>query len=190
MYATTFLRTSIAVSLVLAFGALGGSAHASAASPEPDEPSCTEILVQLDGKIDSAVARSGDVFRFHSIDTIVAADGTTIPHNTRGYGIVAFASSAGAHGKPGDLIIEARYLDLPDHAPYQIAIDALSQNSRATGPTGNAAPGLSAIPLPFVGTAVGAFDYFHAGKNAVIASGSRFDVVPVGDLSHGLRCAL
>jgi hypothetical protein len=185
-----FLRLPLAVALGAALIPAAASARVEPTPLASEPPACTLILVQLDGRIDSANAHAGDVFRFHSIDTIVTSDGVTIPNNTRGYGIVAFASSAGAHGKPGDLIVEARYLDVAEHGPYHVMIDALSQTSRATGPTGNAAPALSAIPLPFVGAAIGAFDYFHAGKNAVIASGTRFDVVPVDNLSHGLRCSL
>ena len=49
------------------------------------------------------------------------------------------------------------------------------------------------MPIPFVGLAVGAFNYFHAGSNVVVPVGYRFAVTPVGgNLAGGpaaFRCS-
>ncbi len=154
------------------------------AAPHP----CTSIPVQLIDTIDTAKARTGDIFRFQTIDTIIANDGISIPRGATGYGVVTFASAAGAHGKAGDLVVEVRYIEIPSHGQYQVTIDSESTSAVQAGATHNVSTSVAAIPVPYVGTAVGAFNYFHAGKNAVIKAGSRFIVVPVGNLEFGKRC--
>jgi hypothetical protein len=159
-------------------------------SPTPRPDPCPVIPVELTDKLDTARARTGDVFHFRTIDTIVLPDHVTIPLNTTGYGVVAFAETAGAHGKSGNLIIEARYIDVPQLGQYQVTIDSVATSAVLNGKSGNVASGLSILPLPFVGTAVGAFNYLHAGKNAVVNPGTRFSIVPVGDLRTRKECGL
>lgn len=138
--------------------------------------------------IDSASAKPGDVFRFRTIDTIVAPGGVTIPRNAVGYGIVTAAVAAGAHGRSGSVLIEARYIAA--HGQYQVAIDSVASAASQSGASGNVASGVGALPVPFVGSAVGTYNYLHAGKNAALHPGFRFVVVPVADLAHPPRCAL
>jgi hypothetical protein len=151
---------------------------------------CSAIPVELTDTLDTATVRTGDIFHFRTIDTIVPIDNVKVPRYATGYGLVAFASPAGAHGKSGSLIIEARYVNVPGHGQYQVAIDSVATSAVLDGRSGNVASGVGLLPLPFVGTAVGAFNYLHAGKNAVVAAGTRFVVVPVGNLKTRARCAL
>jgi hypothetical protein len=161
---------------------------AALASPAAARLPCTSIPVVLVDTLDSGTARTGDTFRFRTIDTIVAGK-VTIPGNAIGYGIVSYASPAGAHGKGGDLLVEARYIDLGPRGQYQVMIDSVATTANKAGASGNVSAGVGSI-IPYVGTAVGAFNYLHAGKNAVIRAGFRFVVVPVAGLARGLRCAL
>lgn len=161
-----------------------------AASPTPRPDPCPVIPVELTDKLDTGQVRTGDVFHFRTIDTIELPDKVTIPLDTTGYGIIAYAEPAGAHGKGGDMIIEARYIDVPHHGQYQVTIDSVATSAVLNGKTGNVASGIGIVPLPFVGTAVGAFNYIHAGKNAVVTPGTRFSIVPVGNLSNRVHCAL
>jgi hypothetical protein len=172
--------------------AAGGSAFAGPRSIDPAAPldSCTAIPVELTDTLDTASARTGDVFHFRTIDTIVPPDNVTIPRNSAGYGVVAFAEAAAAHGKPGALIVEARYIVIPHRRQYQVMIDSVATSAVLNGTSGNVGSGLGIIPLPFVGTAVNAFNYLHAGKNAVIRPGTRFTVVPTGNLQTQRRCRL
>jgi hypothetical protein len=172
-------------------GALGGSEPLEpAASPAARLEACTSIPVELTDTLDTGRARTGDIFHFRTIDTIVPSAKVTIPRNSAGYGVVAFAAAAGAHGKGGALIIEARYIDVPRRGQYQVTIDSIATSAVLNGNTGNVASGLGILPLPFVGTAVNAFNYLHAGKNAVVKPGTRFTVVPVGDLRTRRPCQL
>lgn len=139
--------------------------------------------------LDTGRQRTGDVFRFSTIGITVTPDLVTVPRNAAGYGLVTYASSAGAHGRGGNLIIEARYIAIPNHAPLQVTIDSNASSAVSNGSSGNLSGGVGLVPLPFVGTIVGAFNYLHAGKNAVVPAGSRFVVVPVGSLATKKRCS-
>jgi hypothetical protein len=190
------LATTTIASLIIASDPPAGAAFFAKKSAEPTssptlrpEP-CPVIPVELTDQLDTGRAHTGDVFHFRTIDTIVLPDHVTIRLNATGHGLIAFAEAAGAHGKSGDLIIEARYIDVPGHGQYQVTIDSVATSAVLNGKSGNAASGLSIVPLPFVGTAVGAFNYIHAGKNAVVNPGTRFSVVPVGDLKTRKLCAL
>ena len=174
--------------MLLALLLLLGGASAPSYGAEA-RPVCTSIPVTLVDTLDSGKVRSGDTFRFRTIDTIVAPGNVTLPRNATGYGIVAYASAAGAHGKGGDLLVEARYIDLGARGHYQVTIDSVAVAANRTGASGNVSAGVGSF-IPYVGTAVGAFNYFHAGRNAVIRAGFRFVVVPVGSLARGMRCAL
>ena len=180
-----------AIRFIAALGIAIALQPASPARAADVLPVCTAIPVVLDDTLDSGKVHAGDVFRFHTIDTIVVNARLTVPANAVGYGIVAAAVAAGAHGKGGDLAVEARYIDLRAHGRFPVMIDGVGSSAVSqAGRSGNVASGIGSVPLPFVGTAVGAFNYLHAGKNAVIRSGLRFAVVPVPDLSRGLGCSL
>jgi len=189
-----FVRGAVVVTLasILAFAGAGGRAFAARQPLEPASPleSCTAIPVELTDTLDTGSARTGDVFHFRTIDTIVPPDNVTIPRNSAGYGVVVFAEAAAAHGKPGALIVEARYIVLPHRRQYQVSIDSVATSAVLNGNSGNVGSGLGIIPLPFVGTAVNAFNYLHAGKNAVIRPGTRFIVIPMGNLQTQRRCRL
>jgi hypothetical protein len=161
----------------------------AAAAPAPVAlPTCASIPVELMDKIDSAKAAAGDRFRFRAIETVVLPDRTRIERGTTGYGVVEYASPAGAHAKPGQLVLEARYFTAPHATDLQVTVDAAASSELHSGSTGNAPGIVGAVPIPFVGIAVGAFNFFHAGKNVTIPVGYRFAVTPVGDLSKLHRC--
>jgi hypothetical protein len=151
---------------------------------------CTSIPVELSDLLDSAKVRPGAVFRFRTIDTILAAGGIALPRDATGYGIVTAVAAAGSHGRAGALSIEARYIDLRRHGQFQVMIDTIASSAMQNGSTGNVPSGITVLPIPFAGTAIGAFNYLHAGKNVAIKPGFRFVVVPVDDLDRGIRCAL
>ncbi len=41
---------------------------------------------------------------------------------------------------------------------------------------------VSAVPIPGIGFAAGAFNYLTPGKNITLPTGTRFEVIPVGAL--------
>ncbi|HEV3086124.1 MAG TPA: hypothetical protein VGX96_02780 [Candidatus Elarobacter sp.] len=171
--------------LVLAAAALPLGAQTSADQGDARRP-CAYALVAMEDGVDSAKAKSGDVFRFVLVDTVTTSDGTTVPQGTRGYGIVANASHAGSGGRGGYLALETRFFVLDDGRHVQAIIDRVNdQASSALGASGNA-PGILGL-IPIVGYAVGGYDSLHHGKDATIPRGTRVGVF-VGDDAGLYNC--
>lgn len=142
-------------------------------------PPCRHALVAIEDTVDSAKAKSGDVFRFRLAEVTSAPDGSIIPVGTLGYGVVANASHAERGGRGGYLALEARFLVLGDGRHMPAIIDRFTDAaSSAVGATANA-PGLLGM-IPIVGYAVGGYDSLHHGKDATIPAGTRVGVF-IGD---------
>jgi hypothetical protein len=172
--------------------AIAAPATASPDRPAPaspattrELPACNTIPVELVDKLDSGTAHVGDRFRFRAIDTVLTRDRVRITSGTIGYGLVTYASAAGAHAKAGTMLVEARYFALPKGRQYQVTIDTEISHS---GSNRNAPGIVGAIPVPFMGVAVGAFNYFHAGSNVTVPTGYHFNVTPVGSLGSDPNC--
>ena len=139
---------------------------------------CTVIAVEMMDEVDSSDARPGDFFRFETVNAVTAGAKVVIPARTMGEGVVAVASPAGRESRAGTLVLEPRYLVLPSGSHVGVV---LNHNTDSLDKAGGGAgiPGyLGAIPIPGVGLAIGAFDYFHRGKNIVVKRGTLFTVFP------------
>jgi len=148
---------------------------------------CTVVAVQMMESIDSADARPGDFFRFETVNAVTSGAKVVIPARTMGYGVVAVASPAGRNAHPGTLVLEPRYLMLPDGTHLGVVLNHNSDTIDRSGPS-DAIPGyLGAIPVIGVGAAIGAFNYFHKGKDVVVPRGTVFTVFP-GDDPSVERC--
>ena len=170
---------------MLAASLLAALATLAASEGRAELPACTVIPVELLDTLDSGKAQVGDHFHFQALDTVVTHDRVTVEKGTVGYGMITWVQSAGAHAKAGELMAEARYFALPHNRQYQVTVD---YNAAHRGSNRNA-PGLvGAAPVPFLGVAVGAFNYFHAGANVVIPRGYIFAVMPVGSLGGAPKC--
>jgi hypothetical protein len=152
----------------------------SAAAPLSPLPPCPALRVELQTKLDSGTAQVGDIFGFRTIDTVTLPTGQRIAAGTRGYGLVGGAVAAGAHGKSGALLLESRYLRLPGWSRLDVSIGSGTMESR--GANASIPSLVTAVPIPGIGLAAGAFNYLSAGKNIVIPVGTRFEVVPVGSI--------
>lgn len=163
------------------------SQAAAVAAPSPP-PTCSSIPVELLDDLNSGTVKTGDHFKFRALETVVTGDKTTIHAGTIGLGLLEYVTPAGAHGHPGGFLLEARYFMLPHGREFQVTVDALATNEMHSGSTRNA-PGIAnAVPLPFIGLVVGAFNFLHAGANVDVPPGYRFAVTPVGDLGNDTRC--
>jgi hypothetical protein len=149
------------------------------AQTAPDtRPPCRHVLVSMDDTVDSAKAKSGDVFRFRLVDAATAPDGTPMPVGTLGYGVVANSSHAERGGRGGYLALETRFFLVGDRHVPAIIDRYTDVASSAVGATANA-PGLLGM-IPIVGYAVGGYDSLHHGKDATIQAGTRVGVF-IGD---------
>jgi hypothetical protein len=170
-------RFQSATLLCGALALLGAAAHSSNLDP------CTVIAVQMMDKVDSAEARPGDFFRFETINAVTSGAAIVIPARTMGEGIVAVASAAGREAHGGVLVLEPRYLVLPNGRHLDVVLNHNTASLDEAGAS-NGIPGyLGAIPVPGVGAAVGAFNYFRHGKNIVVPRGATFTVFPSDDPS-------
>jgi hypothetical protein len=142
---------------------------------------CTVVAVQMMDTVDSTDARPGDFFRFETVNAVTSGATVVVPARTMGEGMVAVASPAGRDARPGTLVLEPRYLILPNGHHLNVVLnhntDSLIESGR-----NDAVPGyLGAIPLFGVGAAIGVFNYFRKGKNIVVPRGTMFSVFPSDD---------
>ena len=145
---------------------------------------CTIVAVQMMESVDSSTARPGDFFRFETVNAVTSGADVAIPQRTMGYGIVAVAAPAGPHdARPGTLVLEPRYLLLPDGRHMGVVLNHNTDGLARAG-ANSAIPGyLGAIPVPGVGAAIGIFNYFRKGKNIVVPRGTIFTIFPSDDPS-------
>lgn len=143
---------------------------------------CTIVAVQMMDGVDSSTARPGDFFRFETVNAVTSGVAVAIPQRTMGYGVVAVASPAGPHdARPGTLVLEPRYLVLPDGRHLGVVLNHNTDGLERAG-ANSAIPGyLGAIPVPGVGAAIGIFNYFRKGKNIVVPRGTLFTIFPNDD---------
>ncbi|HEX3466890.1 MAG TPA: hypothetical protein VHT05_02195 [Candidatus Elarobacter sp.] len=146
---------------------------------EPDtRPACVRTDVVMTTTVDTAHALSGDSFGFKTVDPARAPDGTAIPPGTPGYGVVAISQHAQRGGRGGYVVIEARFLLLPnEHVP--VTIDwTTAARATATGSSRNI-PGIAGA-IPFVGYVLGPYGFIHHGKDIAIEPGTKIPVL-IGD---------
>lgn len=142
---------------------------------------CTVLAVQTIDAVDSSSAQPGDFFRFRTINALTAANRIVIPAHELGWGIVAIASPAGRSGRAGTLVLEPRYLILHDGTKLGVVLDHKPGDLAQSGAS-NSLPGyLGAIPVPGFGVAIGAFNYFHRGKDITVPKGTIFAIFPSDD---------
>ena len=128
-----------------------------------DRPACVRSIVEMTSDVDSAHARSGDSFQFKNLEAVHAPDGTLVPAETPGFGVVAIAQHAQRGGRGG----------------YVVTIDwTTAARATATGSSRDI-PGIVGA-IPFVGYVLGPYGFIHHGSDVTIAHGTRLPVL-VGD---------
>jgi hypothetical protein len=144
---------------------------------------CTVVAVQMMESVDSSDARPGDFFRFETVNAVTSGAKIVIPARTMGYGLVAVASPAGRGARPGTLVLEPRYLLMPDGTRLGVVLNHNTDSLAKSGATDSIPGYLGAIPLFGVGAAIGVFNYFRKGKNIVVPRGTVFTLFPSDDPS-------
>ena len=145
-------------------------------------PPCTVIDAVLDDELDSGSARVGAPVHF-----TVAADPATGTAE-RGYGVVGFVRGARRGGSPGQIGIEARFVERADgtHVPATLVRLGGVAADVVDGRTRNAPVALAAVgafrPTPYQIAAgvIGAYGALHFGTQAVLPRGTPLRVV-LGD---------
>ncbi len=77
----------------------------------PDLKAGTLLDLEIDQVVSSRTSKDGDQFPLHLAEPVLRDGVILIPAGTRGVGEVIHVGHAGLAGRPGELIITARYLD-------------------------------------------------------------------------------
>ena len=72
----------------------------------------TPVTIEIVDAITSKIAKPGDTFHIRLAQPLIVAGRIAIPAGTTGSGVVIHAAKARAGGKPGELILAARTLNL------------------------------------------------------------------------------
>jgi hypothetical protein len=144
---------------------------------------CTVVAVEMMESVDSSDARPGDFFRFETVNAVTSGAQVAIPARTMGYGVVAVAAPAGRDARPGTLVLEPRYLMLPDGKRLGVVLNHNTDPLDKSGASDSIPGYLGAIPILGVGAAIGIFNYFRKGKDIVVPRGTIFSIFPSDDPS-------
>ena len=91
-------------------------------APEPPVtvPALTRVEVKLEEQISSKTNHTGDRFRLTIANDVYVGEFLAIPAGSAGEGEVVHATPAGLGGKPGELILAARFVSC-GRKPYPVA---------------------------------------------------------------------
>ncbi len=155
------------------------SAAPRALPPRHRGRECPTVDVALSGTIDSKHARPGDRFQFVTLETI-HVDLKPIPRGTRGAGFIETLAHSRGNGRPGYLVLDARYLLMANggHIPASFTPGSDGQTAAFVAAGTTDAPGLLGYTPLIAATSI--YNLFHHGKDAALIRGSRVPII-VGD---------
>lgn len=136
-------------------------------------PKNTLINVEVTDLVTTRTAVIDDTFNLKLVDPVMLNGAVVIPAGTIGKGVVIDAGKPGIGGKPGKLVVSARYLDLNGR---QIPIRALKLDLTARSNSGQAVA---------VTMAIGMAGLLVTGGHMEIQSGMRGTAKLVNDFVPG-----
>jgi hypothetical protein len=178
--------TCLAASATLAQEAAPATEPAPAAEPAPVAspvptpapapafvPKNTMITVEVTDLVTTRTAAADDTFNLKLAEPVMLNGAVVIPAGTMGKGVVIDAGKPGIGGKPGKLVVSARYLDLNGR---QVPIRALKLELTSQSNTGKAVA---------VGMAIGMAGLLVAGGHMEIQPGMRGTAKLISDFVPG-----
>jgi hypothetical protein len=145
---------------------------------------CVEADARLDVEVSTVKNVAGDAFWFTTIGDIAATKKyPAVPKGSRGYGVIAYATHAGAGGKSGTIILEPRFVALDDGRRVPIMSNPAGDQRVQSGKSKNApsVPGF----VPGIGLMFGGYNAFHRGKEVVLPKGTPLLLLVGDDLASG-----
>jgi hypothetical protein len=107
--------------LVLLFAGSGVVMEDAPAAVDPETPgtlvtvpALTPLYVRIDAELSSKKSRNGDRFPIHVDEDVRIGDVVVIPAGSVGEGEVIHAAKSGGGGKPGELLVAARFIRVGD----------------------------------------------------------------------------
>ncbi|MGZ3275403.1 MAG: DUF2846 domain-containing protein [Caulobacteraceae bacterium] len=154
------LAAGLGVAALLGTGIARAQPPVSTPVAEADQPCCrvpagAPVAVQLVDPIDTAHAKTGDLFKLRLAAPLIVDGQVILPVGTTGVGQVIQSSGPGIGGKGAKLVVSAEYLDVPGG---QVKLGGMQltgtgkDHTKASGALGLA--GLAFMPLGIVGIAV------------------------------------
>lgn len=148
--------------------ALPGTVEATVVSTAPTTPvpACQalcaglEVELELAEPVGSERHKNGDRFRLRLATPLVLDGAVIVPAGTPGVGEVIHAQSSRGGGKPGELLLAARFLELPDGP---LALRAMKLAARGQDKAG------AALATSFV---AGPFAMFMHGREIEVPAGT------------------
>jgi hypothetical protein len=123
-------------------------------------PALTPVFLQIDEELSSKTSKPGDHFRLSISEDVIIAGAVVIPAGSAGEGEVIHASRAGAGGKPGEILLAARYVTVGGH---EVRLRSFVVGANGKDHTDQALA---------VGTVVGVFAMFVHGGQIVLPRGT------------------
>lgn len=184
----------VALLHLAALSAPGEVAHAAPATPAPVTflsaqpgpapellPKGTRVAVIIESPLTSDQSRPGARFPIRLADTVVIDGWPVLMAGALGEGEVVHAAKARWGGKPGELIVNARFLQCGD---IRVPLGKMRFSEQGENKVGQAI-GASMIFMPAV--------FLISGGNISVPPGTRADAKIIGDIAlkaiAGSRCA-
>lgn len=102
-----------------------GTAEVADAAPAPvapetpgalvTVPALTPLYIRIDAELSSKKNKNGDRFPIHVDEDVRVGDVVVIPAGSEGEGEVIHAAKSGGGGKPGELLVAARFVRVGEH---------------------------------------------------------------------------
>lgn len=118
------------IALLLTLASWGCAQAQSAPEPPVTVPALTRVEVKLEEQISSKTNHTGDSFELTINKDVYIGDFLAIPAGSTGEGEVVHAAPAGLGGKPGELILAARFVTVGES---RIPLRSLRLNATGKG---------------------------------------------------------
>jgi len=132
-------------------------------APEPPVtmPALTRVEVKLEEPLSSKTNHTGDHFRLTIVNDVYVGESLAIPAGSEGEGEVVHAAPAGLGGKPGELILAARFVNVGES---RIPLHSLRLNATGKGHFDEALVATMLVPR--------VSGFFISGGNIIVPRGA------------------
>ena len=162
--------TALIASILLsaACAALAAPVVSPAATPAMTIPADTQVVLALDQRIDSDLAKTGQHFALSVSEDVLVDGAVVVPKGARAQGTVLFARKKG-HGRSGALDLRVDFVETPGgRVPVRAS---LSRRSRYIAPEHAA---------DYVLLGLGLTVEMGSGENIVLEPGTTIEVAVIG----------
>lgn len=130
-------------------------------------PALTPIELETVDLVSSGVQKPGDLFKLRVASPVMMGNAVLIPVGTPAIGQVVHSAKRGMSGKAGELIVVARFVELPDRQiKLKATISGVGKNKQDTAAAVTIAASAAVPVASFIGLMI-------RGKDMVLPAGTR-----------------